>query len=261
MEEKKLIVLVEDEQTLANLMEMNLVEAGYEVKVAGNGVDGLAMIKKLKPDLVLLDMLLPGKSGFSVLEELSDEGILPALKVVIISNSGQPVETERAMEMGVTDYLVKVNFSPKEVVQKVELALAQDTAAPDTTVVGENVAHILIIEDDTLLQGVLKTSFVNKGWQVSAVTNAAAAHELLSAEAIDFILLDVRLPDVDGITFLKEIKAQKKLKGIPVIIVSNLGQEGEIERGFEAGAVDYLVKANFFPNEIVEKVQQAMDVV
>jgi len=260
-EGRKLIVLVEDEQTLANLIEMNLMEAGYEVKVAGNGIDGLALIKKFKPDLVLLDMLLPGKSGFSVLEELSDEGILPGLKVVIISNSGQPVETERAVKLGAIDYLVKVNFSPQEVVSKVGLALANDSPVSSAKSDEQKLATILIIEDDALLHGVLKSSFADKGWKVVGASNAAKARDILSSEVIDFILLDIRLPDEDGISFLKEIKGDKKWQDIPVIIVSNLGQQEEVERGLEAGAIDYLVKANFFPNEIVDKVTQAMAVV
>ena len=120
---KKSILLIEDDDIVSELLEKRLVKAGYTVEIVNNGIDGLAEIHKNKPDLVLLDMLLPGMDGFSILKELNDEGILPDLPVIIISNSGQPVEIEHAIKMGVRDYLVKVNFNPNEVLEKVKLIL------------------------------------------------------------------------------------------------------------------------------------------
>lgn len=120
---KKLIVLVEDEKIMASLLTKKLEGSGYEVKVAEDGLIGLALIRKTKPDLVLLDMLLPALNGFSILEKLAEEKFLPELPVIIISNSGQPVEIERARELGVRDYLIKVNFDPKELLAKVNSIL------------------------------------------------------------------------------------------------------------------------------------------
>jgi CheY-like chemotaxis protein len=117
---KKRIVLVEDDDVLINLLVGRLEEAGYGVKVARDGIDGLNMVKKEKPDLLLLDILLPSMDGFTILEKLNEEEILPDLPTIVISNSGQPVEVERAIRLGVRDYLVKVNFSASEVLEKIE---------------------------------------------------------------------------------------------------------------------------------------------
>mgnify|MGYP001607795151 CR=1 FL=1 len=107
---QKTVVLIEDEMVILELLRTKLQNAGITVHTAQDGVAGLWLIKDIKPDLVLLDMLLPSMNGLQILEKMKEEGILPAMPVFIISNSGQPVEIERAMELGVRDYLIKVNF-------------------------------------------------------------------------------------------------------------------------------------------------------
>ncbi len=116
---KKRIVLIEDEEIIVNLLVAKLERCGYEVKVARDGIAGLDLIRAEKPDLVILDMILPRLHGFGILEKLREEEILPNLPVIIISNSGEPVEIDRATALGVRDYLVKVNFDLNEIIAKV----------------------------------------------------------------------------------------------------------------------------------------------
>src|SRR3989344_4510286 len=115
---KKSIVLVEDEKVIANLLTKKLTQAGYEVQTATDGVSGLELIQKVKPKLVLLDMGLPALSGFDILEQLKATNLLPKLPVIIISNSGQQIEIERAVKLGNRDYLVKINLDLDELMRK-----------------------------------------------------------------------------------------------------------------------------------------------
>ena len=89
--------------------------------------------------------------------------------------------------------------------------------------------------------------------------DANSARLILTSEKIDVILLDIVLPGVNGIEFLKEIKANEKLKHIPVIILSNLGQKKEIEKGLKIGAEQYIIKAHSTPNEIISKVMEVIN--
>jgi len=255
---KKCIVLVEDEPTLANLIEGRLKEQGYEVRSATDGKSGLQLIREAKPDLVLLDVMLPGLKGFDILEKLhKEDGLLPGLPIIIISNSGDSIEVERALRMGVRDYLVKVNFNPNEVIEKVNNALEEDEnknkqkAKKPKWVKGN---RVLIVEDDTLLSGMLEREFVEKRYEVYKAQNAEKARGILAIHDIDVMVLDLVLPDEHGLSFLKELRKRGKTKNIPVIIASNLGQQEEIEQGLKAGAVDYVVKTNTVPGQIVEKV-------
>ena len=256
------IVLVEDDKTLADLIVMELEGAGFSVLVEPDGLKGLALIRKEKPDLVLLDMMLPNMSGADIIEELHEDGTLPDQLIVILSNSGQPVETERAKELGVRDYLVKVNFSPQEVLEKVKFNLQEKEeteASAKTTDDKKGQKHILLVEDDPLLTEVLGRQFKDKSLKFSNVTNAEDAKKVLAEGPVHLILLDIKLPGMDGFVFLEQIKRMEAYKDIPVIIVSNLGQKEDIERGKSGGAVDYFIKANVFPEEIAAKALQILN--
>jgi two-component system, OmpR family, phosphate regulon response regulator PhoB len=114
---------------------------------------------------------------------------------------------------------------------------------------------ILIVEDDTFMGSLLERKFQQEDFQIFRSGSVNEAREVLKKNLVNLILLDIILPGMDGITFLKEIKADAKLQNIPVIITSNLGQQDEIERGMSAGANDYVVKAHATPGEIVSKVK------
>ncbi|MCK5084983.1 MAG: response regulator [Candidatus Pacebacteria bacterium] len=118
----KKIVIIEDEKILIELLEKKIKEEGYEVFVSLNGKEGLELIKEVKPDLVLLDIIMPKLNGYEVMEEMNKlkEFNLKKIPVIIISNSGQSVEIERALNLGVRDYLIKAQFDPKEVIDKIK---------------------------------------------------------------------------------------------------------------------------------------------
>jgi len=115
----KKILIIEDEEVLTKVLKRKLVSEGYDVSTAKNGNEGLAKMKKEKPDLILLDIVMPEKGGFEVMEEMNKDEELKDIPIVIISNSGQPVEFERARKLGVDDWLVKTEFGPQEVLDKV----------------------------------------------------------------------------------------------------------------------------------------------
>ncbi len=249
------IVLVEDEEVIASILTKKLQQEGYDVSNAYDGVTGLELIHSKKPDLVLLDMMLPRLSGFEILEKLNEEKILPQLPVIIISNSGQPIEIDRALKLGIRDYLIKVNFDPNEIVMKVKLVFNANANKKDI-VAGNHkkLPNILIVEDDKFLTGLLRRKLEHANMNAFQAFDTEQAQQILESNSIDVILLDVLLPGTDGITFLKKLKIQSGLKLIPVIIISNLGQTDEIEKGIQAGATSYLIKANTTPEEIVARV-------
>lgn len=258
---KKFILLIEDEEIMVSLLQSRLEKAGYSVKVARDGVSGLTMIRDLEPDLVLLDMMLPRLSGFGILEKLYEEKIVPKLPVMIISNSGQPIEVEHAIKLGVRDYLIKVNFDPNEVLAKVSRILEEEgkeKKAIDSAFQKNSAqpsVRILTVEDDLFLGELLAKKFSQQGYAISSAINRDQAMKVLEVDRVDLILLDVVLPGMDGFSFLSELKKDERYKDIPVIIISNLGQQDAVERGKKAGADDYIVKANATPSEIVKKVE------
>lgn len=116
----KKILLVEDEKIIVDVLEKKLVKEGYEVMVAQDGEEGLRKMKEVKPDLILLDIVMPKKGGFEVMEEMKKDRELKDIPVIVISNSGQPVELDRAQRLGAKDWLIKTEFDPNEVIEKVK---------------------------------------------------------------------------------------------------------------------------------------------
>lgn len=116
----KKILILEDEEELLGLLQKKLIQEGFEVSTAKDGEEGLAKIRSVRPDLILLDIVMPKLGGFEVLEAMAKDESIKGMPVIVISNSGQPVEINRALALGAKDYLVKVDFTPQDVLGKVK---------------------------------------------------------------------------------------------------------------------------------------------
>jgi len=119
----KKILLIEDDKFLRELMNKKLITLGYDVVTAADGESGLVMIKETKPDVVLLDLILPGINGFEVLEKAKQDPEIASIPVVILSNLGQGEDIEKGLALGAKDFLVKAHFTPQEIVNKLKSIL------------------------------------------------------------------------------------------------------------------------------------------
>lgn len=117
------VLLVEDDRFLASMYEKKLKLEGFEAVVAHDGDEGARLCKEIKPDVILLDILLPKKSGFEVLKIVKDTPECKDIPVIILSNLSQQSDIHRCLELGATDYLIKSHFMPSEVIQKIEQVL------------------------------------------------------------------------------------------------------------------------------------------
>lgn len=115
----KKILIIEDEEIMLGLLQRKLTKEGYEISVARDGDEGMQVMKEVNPDLILLDIIMPKMGGFEVMEEMNKDKELKKIPVIVISNSGQPVELDRAQKLGAKDWLIKTEFDPQEVIDKV----------------------------------------------------------------------------------------------------------------------------------------------
>jgi len=117
----------------------------------------------------------------------------------------------------------------------------------------------VLVEDDSLMSSILATHLIKEGFAIVSVTNGTQAFERIQAEQPSIVLLDIVLPGVDGFNVLQKLKQEESTKSIPVLILSNLGSEEEIQRGMDLGAEAYLVKANSMVEEITSKVREILN--
>jgi len=123
MSQKKVILLVEDDEFLAELYATKLNLEGFEVHLASDGEKGLKLLKEKKPDLVLLDIIMPKMDGFEVLKMIKADKTIKDTPVILLTNLSQKDEVKKGLELGAVDYLIKAHFMPSEVVKKIKGAL------------------------------------------------------------------------------------------------------------------------------------------
>ncbi len=125
-EEKKIarILLAEDDKFLSIALGDKLAREGFFVIKALNGAEALAKIRLEKPDLILLDIIMPQKSGFEVLAEMKLDPLMKNIPVIVLSNLGQESDIKKAKALGARDYLVKSDVEMKTVVEKIKAELA-----------------------------------------------------------------------------------------------------------------------------------------
>ena len=119
-QEKRKILLVEDDPFLLSMYATKFELEGFEVVSADDGEKGLALALEAKPDIILLDILMPKMNGFEVLQELKADDRTRDIPVILLTNLNQKEEVERALELGAVDYLIKAHFMPSEVVAKIK---------------------------------------------------------------------------------------------------------------------------------------------
>lgn len=117
------ILIIEDERILANVLEEKFTQEDFEVKVAYSGEEADATLKKFRPDIILLDLILPKKSGFDVIKDLKANNDLKSIPIIILSNLGEAENLKKGLELGADDYMIKAQHPLKEVIEKVKRSL------------------------------------------------------------------------------------------------------------------------------------------
>ena len=119
VEKKAFILLVEDDKFLRELLVRKLETVGFKISTAVDGNEALKKVKEELPELVLLDLVLPGVDGFDILKEIKEDSATSKIPVIILSNLGQREEVERGLRLGADDYLIKAHFTPDEIITKI----------------------------------------------------------------------------------------------------------------------------------------------
>jgi len=117
---------------------------------------------------------------------------------------------------------------------------------------------ILIVEDDKFLRELIAQKLTKEGYPLSEAIDGEEGIKKIKEEKPSLVLLDLILPGIDGFEVLSQMKEDPSVSSIPVIILSNLGQKEDVEKGLKLGVVDYLIKAHFTPGEIIEKIKAVL---
>lgn len=122
--DKKKILLIEDDSFISQMYDIKFKQTNYDFLLARDGEEGLQIMKSVKPDIVLLDIILPEMDGFTVLEEIKKDPALASIPILLLTNLGQQENIQKGLSLGAKDYIVKAHSTPQEVVEKVKAYLS-----------------------------------------------------------------------------------------------------------------------------------------
>jgi len=255
----KKILIIEDDPFLGGILKHKLTAAGLETELIADGAMGLDAISRSKPDLILLDIILPTMNGYEILESKQQNPDIKDIPVIVVSNSGQPVEISRILSLGVKDYVVKAQFDPEEVLFKVRSHLQEEEKkSPGSASIRSK--KIMWVEDDIMLSEIISKKLLLEGCNLVHTNTGEEALARVESEMPDIIMLDIILPSMNGLEILEKMKSMPAVASIPVIMLSNLNQKDEEERALNLGAVKFLTKAVLSPNEIMDEIRRVLNV-
>lgn len=121
------ILIAEDDKFLSNAYRVKLVKEGFDIKIAADGREVLQFLTEFSPDVIILDLVMPGMDGFAVLQEMKKNDVYKNIPVIVASNLGQKEDLERAKALGAVDYVIKNDLSMSELIAKIRAILPQSS--------------------------------------------------------------------------------------------------------------------------------------
>src|SRR5512139_13632 len=231
------ILVVEDDPINRILLSTCLNEEGHTTRTAENGKQALDMLHRERFDLVLLDLLMPEMDGFEVLKWIKARPDLRNLLVIVVSGEEDMKNIVRCIEMGANDYLPKP-CEPTLLKTRVKTILAMKRFYELAPCKGK----ILVIDDDPLSRKVLSVNLTEEGYTVATAENGRVGLQMLRENPFDTVLLDLLMPEMDGFDVLKIIRADVRIRHLPVIVISGEEDLAGMTRCISMGAEDYMQK-------------------
>ncbi|MBA3546234.1 MAG: response regulator [Nannocystis sp.] len=200
------MLVIDDDPNVYDMMERILSREGLDVYGAATGKEGLALARKLKPVVIALDIMMPGMDGWSVLQAIRADAELKDTRVVIVSMLD---ERPLGMALGADDYLTKP-------LRREQLLACIQRLVPVRD------GYILIVEDDESLRELLQRTLIEEGWSVRIAGTGRAALDLIEQSRPGLILLDLRIPEIDGFDVIASIRSRPEFVRVPITVMTAL---------------------------------------
>ena len=206
------VLVVDDDPISRDLIARALSRQGLHIEVADGGEQALRLAKKLRPDAITLDVIMPGMDGWTVLSALKADPELASIPVILLSFVGNK---SLGFALGASDYLTKP-------VDGKRLAALLNKYRRDQDCVASNnlTGQILIVEDDVATRKILRRILEKQGWAVTEADSGRAALEKLESARPHLILLDLMLPDMDGFELIGELRKSHSRDPIPIVAIT-----------------------------------------
>jgi CheY-like chemotaxis protein len=210
------ILLVEDDTIQIELIKKHLEPIGYDIIVAKNGQEGIRLAEKHKPDLILMDMIMPGMHGLEATIKLKESPQTQNIPIIALTIMSSPKFVQECYKAGVVGY-VKKPYDPKTLLESVEKIIGRPA---------RRITRVLMIAGTSRLATMIEMRLLRQGYQVNTFAGGKAALSHIKLERPDVIFLDISLPEKHVSMIFEELKKSESTQAIPIILLApHLSQE------------------------------------
>ncbi|HEX7063304.1 MAG TPA: response regulator [Woeseiaceae bacterium] len=237
------VLVIDDDPAVRDLVSRYLVKEGFRVQTAQTGEEGLELARRMHPEAITLDLLMPGIDGWSVLTQLKADPVLANIPVVIVTILD---DKDMGYTLGAEDYLTKP-IDQQRLVSIIRQHCGKHSPAP-----------ILLVEDDPDSRRLLGSALRKEGFDVAEAEDAEAALTRLQWQVPALILLDLILPGMDGFQFIEVLHGNAEWRNVPIVVVTAKDLSPEERRSLERSARKIIRKGGYSRSELLDIVRSTM---
>jgi CheY-like chemotaxis protein len=237
------VLVIDDDPAVHDIMRRLLEPEGFRIVTAPNGDEGVRLARSLHPVAITLDVMMPGRDGWSVLTEIKGDKELAPIPVVMLSMAE---DKNLGYALGASDYLIKP-------IQRSNLLAALRKHRREA--VG---GTVLIVEDDADARELMRRTLEKEGWSVMEAANGRVALQYVSQNAPQLILLDLMMPEMNGCQFVTELRSRPEGRSIPVVVLTAKELTPEDQECLRDAVQDIMQKGNFKRDDLLREVRDLM---
>jgi len=232
------VLVVDDDPSVRDLLQRYLAKEGYLVECVSSGEEGLKRAKEILPMAIILDVMMPHKDGWAVLQEIKADPTLKSVPVVMYTMVD---EKNFGLAIGATEYLIKPVSREKilQVLDKVKREMPRK--------------YVLLVDDDPDFREIASRAIEKEGWHVQTAENGIAALALLEHEPPSIIFLDLMMPLMDGFEFLTIIQSRREWEHLPVVIVTSKNLSVDERSHLEKAAKKVIQKGDLTAEKLLKQ--------
>jgi len=240
------ILLIEDDAIQIELIRKNLEPQGHVVINAKNGTEGIKLAREARPDLILMDMIMPGMHGLEAIIKLKEDPATTDIPIMALTIMSSPKFVQECYRAGIVGY-IKKPYDPKVLLDSVERIVGK----PE-----KRVARIMLVAGASRLATMLEMRLVRQGYHVDTFAGAKSALECISGDKPDAIFLDVSLPEKHVAVVFEELRRSAATKDIPVVLFSPQLKKEALESAVILwGAKDHVYAASDL-DDVLRKIKE-----
>ena len=238
------VLVIDDDPAVRELMHRSLTKDGFRVELAADGRTGLDMARRLRAAVITLDVMMPSLDGWAVLSALKADPVTAGIPVVMLTITD---DKNMGFALGAADYFTK----PFDW-QRLAVVLHKYRKPADSQTV-------LVVEDDERTREMLRRTLRKEGWQIREAANGRLGLDQLSLGAPGLIVLDLMMPEMDGFTFMQELRRRPDCRHVPVIVITAKDLTDEDRRRLSGEVARILAKDTTSRDSLVAEVRQLLN--